>query len=61
MEERLAKFVSKDVSRPTGQLLMTLNEAIAEGFSYKRRSSAAPKCRVKPSKANKGHVGTSPC
>ena len=39
MEEWLAKFVSKDVSRPTGQLLMTLNEAIAEGFSYKRRSS----------------------
>ena len=39
VEEWLAKFVSKDVSRPTGQLLMTLNEAIAEGFSYKRRSS----------------------
>ena len=35
----LAKFVSQDVSRPTGQLLMTLNEAIAESFSYKRRSS----------------------
>ncbi|WP_334407284.1 transglutaminase family protein [Bradyrhizobium sp. AZCC 2289] len=35
----LAKFVTTDVSRPTGQLLMTLNEAIAEGFSYKRRSS----------------------
>jgi len=35
----LAKFVSTDVSRPTGQLLMTLNEAIAESFSYKRRSS----------------------
>jgi hypothetical protein len=35
----LAKFVTTDVSRPTGQLLMTLNEAVAEGFSYKWRSS----------------------
>ena len=26
-------------SRPTGQLLMTLNEAIAEGFLYRRRTS----------------------
>ncbi len=39
VEDWLAKFVTTDVSRPTGQLLMTLNEAIAEGFSYKRRSS----------------------
>jgi transglutaminase-like putative cysteine protease len=35
----LAKFVTPNVSRPTGQLLMTLNEAIAEGFSYRRRTS----------------------
>ena len=35
----LAKFVRPSVSRPTGQLLMTLNEAIAEGFSYRRRTS----------------------
>ena len=39
----LAKFVTTDISRPTGQLLMTLNEAIAEGFSYKRRSSRGTK------------------
>jgi transglutaminase-like putative cysteine protease len=39
VKDWLAKFVTTDVSRPTGQLLMTLNEAIAEGFSYKRRSS----------------------
>jgi transglutaminase-like putative cysteine protease len=39
VEDWLAKFVTTDVSRPTGQLLMTLNEAIAEGFSYKGRSS----------------------
>ena len=39
VEDWLAKFVTTDVSRPTGRLLMTLNEAIAEGFSYKRRAS----------------------
>ena len=27
-------------SRPTGQLLMTLNEAISEGFSYRRQNIA---------------------
>jgi len=37
--EWLGKFVTPASSRPTGQLLMTLNEAIAESFSYKRRSS----------------------
>ena len=37
--EWLAKFVTPASSRPTGQLLMTLNEAIAESFSYRRRSS----------------------
>ena len=35
----LGKFVTAGANRPTGQLLMTLNEAIAEGFSYKRRVS----------------------
>ncbi|MEH2560819.1 transglutaminase-like putative cysteine protease [Bradyrhizobium sp. AZCC 2289] len=35
----LDKFVVGGTSRPTGQLLMTLNEAIAESFSYKRRTS----------------------
>jgi transglutaminase-like putative cysteine protease len=39
VEDWLAKFVTAGVSRPTGQLLMTLNEAIAESFSYERRSS----------------------
>lgn len=38
VEEWLAKFVAKGASQPTGQLLMTLNEAIAEGFSYRRRT-----------------------
>lgn len=39
VEEWLARFVTMGVSQPTGQLLMTLNEAIAQGFSYRRRSS----------------------
>jgi transglutaminase-like putative cysteine protease len=39
VEEWLGKFVRKDISQPTGQLLMTLNEAIAEGVSYERRTS----------------------
>jgi transglutaminase-like putative cysteine protease len=39
VEEWLGKFVRKDITQPTGQLLMTLNEAIAEGFSYERRTS----------------------
>lgn len=39
VEHWLDKFVVRGASRPTGQLLMTLNEAIAESFSYKRRAS----------------------
>jgi transglutaminase-like putative cysteine protease len=39
VEDWLGKFVRKHISQPTGQLLMTLNEAIAEGFSYERRTS----------------------
>jgi transglutaminase-like putative cysteine protease len=39
VDDWLSKFLAHDGSRPTGQLLMTLNEAIAEGFSYRRRTS----------------------
>ena len=39
VDQWLGKFVTAGANRPTGQLLMTLNEAIAEGFSYKRRVS----------------------
>lgn len=35
----LAKFVAPGGTLPTGHLLMTLNEAIAEGFSYQRRTT----------------------
>jgi transglutaminase-like putative cysteine protease len=39
VEHWLAKFVTQRTSTPTGQLLMTLNEAISESFSYKRRTA----------------------
>jgi transglutaminase-like putative cysteine protease len=39
VEDWLSKFIGSGLRTPTGQLLMTLNEAIAESFSYKRRSS----------------------
>ena len=37
VEDWLGKFLPSGLSRPTGRLLMTLNEAIAESFSYQRR------------------------
>jgi transglutaminase-like putative cysteine protease len=37
LDEWLGKFLSKSPSQPTGQLLMTLNQAIAQSFSYQRR------------------------
>ncbi|WLB23985.1 transglutaminase family protein [Bradyrhizobium japonicum] len=39
LEEWLGKFFTPGAAMRTGQLLMTLNEAIAESFSYKRRVS----------------------
>jgi transglutaminase-like putative cysteine protease len=39
VDEWLARFVAIGASQPTGRLLMTLNEAIAEGFSYQRRTA----------------------
>jgi transglutaminase-like putative cysteine protease len=39
IEDWLSKFIMRDESRPTGHLLMTLNEAIAQGFSYERRTA----------------------
>ena len=35
----LDRFISRGELQPTGRLLMTLNEAIAQGFSYQRRST----------------------
>lgn len=39
VDDWLSKFIAPGQSQPTGQLLMTLNEAIAEGFSYRSRTS----------------------
>jgi transglutaminase-like putative cysteine protease len=39
VEAWLSRFVATGVSQPTGQLLMTLNEAISESFSYESRTS----------------------
>jgi transglutaminase-like putative cysteine protease len=39
LKQWLGKFLRKDSSQPTGQLLMTLNQAIAQSFSYHRRSA----------------------
>jgi transglutaminase-like putative cysteine protease len=39
VEQWLARFVIPEVQHPTGQLLMTLNHAIAQSFSYKRRTA----------------------
>jgi transglutaminase-like putative cysteine protease len=39
VEEWLGKFFAPGAGTLTGQLLMTLNEAIAQSFSYKRRVS----------------------
>jgi transglutaminase-like putative cysteine protease len=44
IEQWLSKFIVRDRSQPTGQLLMTLNEAIAESFSYERRASPGTQC-----------------
>ncbi len=37
--EWLDKFVTRTAVTPTGELLMTLNEAVAQSFSYQRRSA----------------------
>jgi transglutaminase-like putative cysteine protease len=39
LEEWLGKFLRKDMKQPSGQLLMTLNQAIAQSFAYRRRSA----------------------
>lgn len=38
VERWLGTFIDKDASMPTGRLLMTLNEAIRDGFAYNRRT-----------------------
>jgi transglutaminase-like putative cysteine protease len=54
VEDWLAKFVSPGVGAPTGQLLMTLNEAIAESFSYRRRSAHGTQTPAETIRRQKG-------
>ena len=60
VEAWLAKFLSK-ASQPTGQLLMTLNEAIAESFSYRRRALKGRKHRLRQFEARPALAGTWRC
>jgi transglutaminase-like putative cysteine protease len=50
----LAKFLTKGVSQPTGQLLMTLNEAIAESFSYQKRTARGTQTPCETLKRQRG-------
>ena len=38
VERWLGTFMDMETNKPTGQLLMTLNEAIRDGFAYNRRA-----------------------
>ncbi|MEY9401450.1 transglutaminase-like putative cysteine protease [Bradyrhizobium japonicum] len=56
----LDTFLVRGTRRRTGQVLMTLNEAISDGFAYDRRT--APERKVPPRHLNAGRaaVGTLP-
>ena len=55
VENWLVKFLPQGVSLPTGHLLMTLNEAIAESFSYRRRTVRNPNT-LRDTKASTRHL-----
>jgi transglutaminase-like putative cysteine protease len=50
----LRGFLSIGRKQPTGRLLMTLNEAIADGFSYVRRSAPGTQSPVETLKSRSG-------
>jgi len=50
----LLGFLEFGRKQPTGRLLMTLNEAIADGFSYVRRLSAGTQAPVETLRSRKG-------
>jgi transglutaminase-like putative cysteine protease len=50
----LCGFLSVGRKQPTGRLLMTLNEAIADGFSYVRRSAPGTQSPVETLKSRSG-------
>lgn len=57
----LSKFIVPGQSQPTGRLLMTLNEAISEGFSYRRRTARGRRRPPKLWVFNRGRAATSHC
>jgi hypothetical protein len=49
-----SRMLERRPKQPTGRLLMTLNEAIADGFSYVRRSAPGTQSPVETSKSRRG-------
>jgi hypothetical protein len=54
VKEWLRGFLNMRRKQPTGRLLMTLNEAIADGFSYIRRSAPGTQTPVETLRSRKG-------
>jgi transglutaminase-like putative cysteine protease len=54
VKQWLGGFLNMRRKQPTGRLLMTLNEAIAEGFSYIRRSTPGTQTPVETLRSRKG-------
>jgi Transglutaminase-like superfamily len=54
VKQWLLGFLNMRRKQPTGRLLMTLNEAIAGGFSYVRRSAAGTQTPVETLRSGKG-------
>src|ERR1700735_4861691 len=56
----LAKFVDVGKPTPTGRLLMTLNEATGQSFSYTRRSSDGTQIPLQTIRRQEGKKGICP-
>jgi transglutaminase-like putative cysteine protease len=54
LQRWLLGFLEFGRSQPTGRVLMTLNEAIADGFSYVRRIASGTQAPVKTLRSRKG-------
>ena len=50
----LGRFLNVGREQPTGQLLMTLNQGIADGFSYRHRSAQNTQTPVETLKSGRG-------
>jgi transglutaminase-like putative cysteine protease len=54
LDRWLARFLGPAASRPTGHVLMTLNEAIAESFSYARRTEPGTQSPLETLRSQQG-------